>query len=692
MLVATLFLLALGFGAAVLLAVASKVFYVWEDPKLIEVEDALLGANCGGCGYPGCSAAASAVVAGDAGADICVAGGAGIAAKVAAVLGVKIEVKEPETACTSCTYGNERAASRFVYVGVNDCRAALLYGKGSKECPVGCMGLGSCVRACPFGALSMGSDELPVVDQDRCRACGICVETCPKGIMELTSTSRRMLGDYRVNECTAPCQQGCPTGIDIPAYIREIGAGNYREAIRIIKERNPLPLVCGRICPAPCETDCRRTLADEAVAINHLKRFAADFEMKSGERVFPYLNPPTGHRVAVVGGGAQGLTTSYYLACMGHKPTIFEATSKLGGIIRSVIARSRLPEDVVDWEVEGILAAGVEARTGTVIGKDYTIASLLDEGYEAVALAIGGIDGRKVQGGNVDRDRTIPGVHLLLDFLVASSRGEVPELGHRVYVVGGGNSTLAAAQFALGSGATEVTIVYPYPRDELLARRIDITEAQSQGIRFLFSTVVNQIGGEKDSLTTLRLKGVGDSVADVPADALIVATGRLSDLVFARPVTADEEQSHRWTTAGVHRMQPDNRSDDIFNLMESGVVNDSVAVVRSIGRGRRVARAVHLFVSGKELAPQEDVLGTGAPVVSIDCVKGVEGKPRNMMPVDEAAAPLGSVDSMYELTEAVLGYPDAVARKEADRCLQCGLICYKNDENLGAQASRLHDQ
>jgi len=679
MLVATLFLLGLGLAAAVLLSVFSRVFYVWEDPKLLELEDALLGANCGGCGYPGCAAAAAAVIADEAGADICVAGGMTIAVKVAEVLGVEVEVKEPETACTSCSYGTEAADTRYTYLGVNDCRAAMLYGQGSKVCPVGCMGLGSCVRACPFGAIVMGDEELPVVDPKRCRACGVCVEICPKGIMALTSTTDRMLGDYRTDECTTPCQRSCPTGINIPEYIDRISRGDFTEAIRVIKEKNPLPLVCGRICPAPCETDCRSLLAGDAVGINNLKRFAADAERRGGARVHPYQAPEnTGHRVAVVGGGAQGLTSAYYLACLGHEPTVLEATGKLGGIVRKVIARSRLPEDVLDWEIEGILDAGVQAETDRAMGKDFTVNSLLDEGYKVVLLSTGGIDGREVMTEDAPPQQTVPGVHVLLDFLVAASDDSTPPVGKTAYIVGGGSSTLAAAEACLKAGAQNATIVYPYPSDELLARGMDITGAQSLGVNFLFSTVVSKLTGEGERLTGIALSEADGTTTVVAADTVVVATGRLSDLTFVR-VEAEEEgqESARWASVEAGRMQPECDSEDVFNLSANGVLNDNVAVVRSIGRGRRLARAVHLVLTGKELEPLPDVIRPGTDILTIDRVEGVEAGSRALMPLDKEAAAGSDTDRLYSHVEIELGLNEADAKREADRCLRCGLICYR---------------
>jgi len=382
----------LGMAVGIGLALASKIFYVWVDPKVEAIDDALPGANCGGCGLPGCGANAAAIVKGDASASSCVAGGPEVAEEIADIMGVKLEAREPDVARPGCTYGFQDADLKYIYNGVNDCRAANLLNGGSKLCPIGCLGLGTCVNACPFDALSMGPDNLPVVDLDRCTGCGTCERVCPKHIITLSSHSRRIQHEYTTDECSAPCQRSCPAGIDIPAYIRQISEGNYLEAVRIIKETNPFPLVCGRICVHPCEYECRRNLVDEPVGINHLKRFAADFEMNSGQRVHVPRAPETGKRVAVVGGGAEGLTAAYLLNRLGHDSTVYESTSRLGGLLRTGIQGNRLPQDVLDWEINGILDAGVQDSTNQRMGKDFSVESLLKEGFSAIFVATGGWD------------------------------------------------------------------------------------------------------------------------------------------------------------------------------------------------------------------------------------------------------------------------------------------------------------
>ncbi len=672
-----LFLLGLGFAAAVILAIASKIFYVWEDPKIEEVEDSLLGANCGGCGYPGCAAAAAAVVKGVESADICVAGGYEIALQVAEVMGQEVEMKEPEIAYTSCRYNLAEADTRFTYAGVSDCRAAAMYSGGPKECPIGCIGLGTCERACPFSAITMNDRNLPVFDKDKCTACGTCVEVCPKDIIYLTSTTNRMIGDFRNDECTTPCQRSCPTGIDIPGYIRQAAAGNYREAVRIIRERNPMPSVVGRICPAPCEMDCRRNLVDESVAINGIKRYVADHEMMSGTYAHPFMAPKSGEKVAVVGGGPQGLSTAYYLACLGVEPVIYEGTDTLGGIIRRVIPRSRLPREIIDWDIRGILDAGVTAETGKRLGKDFTVASLLDQGYRAVALATGGIDSRQIMTGEESPNVLVPGLHLLIDFLKFASASSAPDLG-RVFIAGGGNSAVQAARLCKEMGAPEVTVVYPFSREEMIANGVEVDAAEEGGgISFLYTTVVNGFYGDGEKLAGISVRREVFQPEDLPADTLIAAVGRFADLVIVPNRSDEGERLPGWRTIDSYRMQPDNLYDDMFNLNEYGLFNDNLGVIHSLARGRRVARSMLLHLGGKDVEPQEHRITRGMKVLNTDEVDRVIEHGRNAIPRKVVTESYSDTDALFYDGELEPGFTEAQAVDEAKRCLDCGLICYK---------------
>ena len=398
MLTAALTMASLGILAAAGLGYAAKIFYVEVDPKVQAVEGALPGANCGGCGFPGCSAAALAIASGKASASICVAGGPGTWATVAEVMGVAVEYREREVAKVKCR-GGDRADLRFDYQGVTDCRAAVLLHGGEKICDVGCLGLGTCQANCMFGAITLGPDGIPIVDEYKCTGCGTCVRLCPKNVLKLESISGRLVHMNNNWECLAPCQATCPAQIDIPAYIGLIGAGQYDEAVIKIKERNPLPLTCGRVCPHPCESKCRRGLFDEPVNINHLKRFAADYELHSGRHIEPPLAPDSGKKVAIIGGGPGGLTAAYYLRRLGHSPVIYEAMPKLGGMLRYGIPQYRLPKEILDWEIEGITNLGVDVHINTQFGKDITFDTLRKDNFEAIFIANGAWDKQKNASG-----------------------------------------------------------------------------------------------------------------------------------------------------------------------------------------------------------------------------------------------------------------------------------------------------
>ncbi len=683
MAIALLFLGGLGAAAALLLGIASRVFYVKEDPLIGEVENALPGANCGGCGYAGCRACAEAIVAGKEDANVCVAGGFETAVEVGAVMGIKVEAREPELAQTSCTFGTDTADLIYRYNGAQDCQAAVALFGGSKLCPIGCIGLGSCVKACQFSALTIGPDHLPQFNPNNCVGCGACVKACPKGIIALTASTHRIIDEYNSDECTAPCQRACPTGIDIPRYIREIRHGRFEQALLVIKERCPLPLVCGRICPAPCEFECRRNLAgDEPVGINPLKRFAADYEMQTGKHVNPYVNAASGKRTAVIGAGAEGLTSSYYLARLGHAPTLFEAQPKLGGILRYVISPGRLPEGTLDHEIQGILEMGVEAQTGKVLGRDFTIASLIRDGYDAVLLTTGGFDSRKILKPGSGREQLVPGVHLMVDFF-----DQKPAVGKRVMIVGGASSARAVADLCRQQGAESILFVTS-AEDSLLPDDL-------KDLTVFSSTVLTSLLGKDEALVGAGLAPVGDdedAVRYVDVDTVIAAAGRIPELSFVKVRTADDIAEDEdlepevfeglsthpvWRTAPLYRTFPAAQRDGLFSSPEAGRTSDASAVVRAILSGRRIVRGVHQHLTGLPITPVKHLALEADEILNVTEIAGVSPRPRQH---PAAAPPEPSTSADWTAEGEITGLIETEARKEAERCLQCGLICYEKAE------------
>jgi len=675
----------LGIVIGVGLALASKIFYVYVDPKIEAVEETLPGANCGGCGFPGCSANAVAIVGGKSSPASCVAGGPDVAAAIARVLGVEVTLKEPDISRPGCYYGVQDADLKYLYQGISDCRAAALLDGGAKICPIGCLGLGTCVRACPFDALSMGPDNLPVVDTQRCTGCGTCERVCPKHIITLTSTSERMIGEYVTDECTAPCQRSCPTGINIPAFIQEIRNNNYEAALAIIKEKCPLPLICGYICPAPCELACRRNLIDEAVAINPLKRFVSDYEMQTGKHLTPFKAPGSGQKIAVVGGGAEGLTLSYYLARLSYQPTIFEAKPQLGGILRYVIAEDRLPRKVLDHEIKGILETGVEARTNMAMGHEFDLQSLFREGFDVIALTKGGFDSRQILKPDPSGyDASVPGVFTMLDFVYSLSKGKNIRQSRRVIIIHSGLEGLELARRCRNMGAQKVTIVSNLKAHELPIELQDTKRLTAEGIVVRPSTTVTSLQGISRRLVRVAIEET-DPIGEPPdekktirADTLILAAGRLPEFLFVRTKEAQglEEGEVAWETIESFRTFPD-RNDGICTPPEPGRISDSSAVVKALLSGRRLTRAVHRYLTGGTIPPVQNLACEADAVLDVREVHDVAPAERERPYILDVT---GDSKRAWIFPSEYPGLNEASAEREAERCLRCGLICYRKQK------------
>jgi len=671
-----------GLGAlcGVGLAVAAKLFYVYVDPKIEAVTEALPGANCGGCGFPGCGANAEAIVKGKSSPSSCVAGGSDVGPSVAAILGVASEVREPDVARPGCTYGFQDADLKFLYEGVRDCRAAVLLSGGSKVCPIGCVGLGTCAKACPFDALSMGPDNLPVVNPAKCTGCGTCERICPKNIITLTSNSRRIGREYTLEQCTAPCQRFCPAGIEIPVYIRKIKEGDPLGAVQVIKETNPFPLVCGRICVHPCEYECRRNLVDEPVAINFLKRYAADYEMKSGRRVQIPRAPESGKRVAVIGGGAEGLTAAYFINRLGHDAVVYEGSPRLGGLLRTGLAENRLPQDVLDWEINGILDAGVEAKPSQKLGKDFTIESLLKEGFQAVFAATGGWD---TQMSEKEREQALPGVQVLLDLILKQRAEKKPALGKHVMILGGGKAALEAARECIKEGAKSARIVMRKSRDQAAYSEKDLAAAEQEGIQFHFQSALTKMMGEGSALAQvevvrLSLDGIEERRDAIPVDSLLIGAGRFPELIYVprkmeTQEGAPEQGTILWETLTPYPSPFAGQDIGIFRPGEA--TNDYKAVVEAIGAGRRAANSVHKFLTGTPVEAPVRMIRKTTEVLTVREIEPVTTSRRVEMP--EIPEDRRVADPNAEIAT---GYSQEQALEESKRCLQCGLICYRRME------------
>lgn len=401
----------------------------------------------------------------------------------------------------------------------------------------------------------------PARVNETCNACGSCLLVCPikpydtynEGLTLRTAIDfegpRAFGGPYNIEKETPACQERCPVHIDIRRYVALVAGGDYEEAIKVIREKNPLPAVCGRVCNHPCETACNRGRQDEPIAIDALKRFAATFEMslrKEGK-----MTPPTPRakarktKVAVVGAGPAGLTVAHDLAMDGYRPTIFEASPVPGGMLYLCIPEYRLPRDVLRSDVSYIEELGVEIRYNTPISKEFTVDDLLKQGFKAVFMGIGAHKGLKLK---IPGEDAYEGFLDCIEFLRKVNLGDRTKPGNKVVVIGGGNSALDSARTALRVGCEEVTILYRRSRKEMPANPWEVDEAEREGVKIHYLAAPVKITGTngkiagmvctKMKLGKLDASGrrspvpVEGSEFEVEADLIIPAISQAPDLSF----------------------------------------------------------------------------------------------------------------------------------------------------------------
>jgi formate dehydrogenase major subunit len=533
--------------------------------------------------------------------------------------------------------------------------------------------------------------------------CGICVvevdereelvhacSTLVEGGMVVTSQSDRVIKarqevlermlSRHYGDCIAPCSLTCPAGINIQGYLSRIARGEFTEALNLIKEKNPLPLSVGRVCPHFCETRCRRILVDECLSINHLKRFVADFSIYHKEaHALPPL-PSSGHSVAVIGGGPAGLSAAYYTANMGHEVTIFEAMPQLGGMLRYGIPEFRLPRKIVDKEIEDILRAGVRPQTRKRLGVDFTIKSLKEDGFKAIFIGIGAWQNQQL---DIDGEN-IEGVISGIDFLKSISLGQMPSIGQRVAVIGGVNIAVDTARTCVRMDLDEVVVIYQRSMMEMPASHREVIEAEKEGVKFIFMTGVTKIKKEKDflRLETVRMKlsepdksGKRWPIPDPGSeetceiDTVIVATGQTPDLSWMD--LPDEEVKPHVLPGGTIIAVPQTLQTSEKGVFAGGdVVRGPRTVIQAINGGRKAARAINIYLRKKPLYhPKRQINFTkGKKFEDID-LHNFEGIPIGLGEKMPVRAPERRVRDFDEIE---LGFTEETALRESKRCLQCG--------------------
>ena len=524
-----------------------------------------------------------------------------------------------------------------------------------------------------------------------CSLCGLG-QTCPNPVLTTINYFRDEYETHiKEKKCPAaacdslmisPCQHTCPVGINIPKYVAHIAAGEYLESIETIRERNPFPAICGRICHHPCEGRCRRGELDESVAIRSLKRFAADWYFDHiTELPTPEPFPRTKlQKVAVVGAGPTGLSCAYYLAQMGYGVTVFEALPVGGGMLSVAIPEFRLPRRVIEQEIEYIARRGVDIRYDAPIGVNYTVDDLIKkDGFASVFIAAGAQRSQKI--GIPGELEDVEGFHYGLRFLRDVKVGKQVRIGHKVAVIGGGNVALDAARTASRLGADEVSIFYRRSREEMPVTEVEYDEAVAEGlgINFLISPTriasdnwkvtglhcIRMQLGEMDSSGRRRPVPIPGSEFFAEADTVIAAVGQAPDLSFLPPDSALERT--RWETLAV---DSNTLATNVSGVFAGGdFVTGPGMVIDAIAAGRRGALAIDKYLKADTSRVEmydlkaEIIVGAATKVEE----ETWEAQPRLEVPT------LPTEKRKHSFEEIELSFSEEKAKQEANRCLRCDL-------------------
>jgi formate dehydrogenase beta subunit len=502
----------------------------------------------------------------------------------------------------------------------------------------------------------------------------------PKTFADAVAQSKKSQeGLYRF-AVTAPCVSVCPSSLDIPRYVEEIGEQRFAESLATIRESICMAGTLGRVCIRPCESNCRRANIDEAITIKNLKRFAADYEIDKNRTPKSAGATKTGRKVAVIGAGPAGLSCAYTLALKGHQPTIFEKLPEPGGMAAVGIPDFRLPREILKREVDIVKEAGVEIRYGVEVGKEITIADLRKD-YAAVFIGVGAHDSMPmgVDGEDSGYRGFIPGVRYLLD--ISQGKDPYPE-GKKVVVVGGGNVAIDCVRSSFRIGKEDVNLVYRRTIVEMPADPVEIHDAEEEKVKFHYlcnpTRIIAQDGkvvgvecirmelGEPDKSGRRRPVPVAGSEFVIETDILIPAIGQKVNLSFLSE--KDGIKLTKWNTI--------DADEETFTTSQEGVfasgdcVTGPDVLVRATGTGKRAAEKIDLFLTGGKVEASVDekfrTLFSNMKVYNkkeqLGIIGGTKKAQLPMLDPEERKRTFDEVESGYKIDEA---------SGEAERCLRC---------------------
>ena len=498
---------------------------------------------------------------------------------------------------------------------------------------------------------------------------GWVINTESKRVVQARKVALELLMSDHDGDCKGPCHLGCPAHTDVQAYVKQIALGNDKEAVKIIKDKIALPASIGRVCPHPCENDCRRGLVEQPLSIAYLKAFAADNDMKSDDPFKPEVASATGKKVAIVGGGPAGLSAAYRLAVKGHAVTVLDMMPEMGGMLRYGIPEYRLPKAVLAAEVASIAALGVEMKNNVKVGTDVTLESLRAE-FDAVLVAVGAWKSTSIGCEGDKLDGVLGGIDVLREV----NLGGRPDLGKNVAVVGGGNVAMDACRTAVRLGAENVYVIYRRTRAEAPAEDLEIEEALEEGVNFKWLTNPAEIIGENGKVVKIKLQvmELGEPDASgrrspVPVegkfeildvDSVISAIGQRCNLQGFEALTQ--------TRKGTIEASENNGATNIEGVFAVGDATNrgpSIAV-RAVGEANDAADAIDAYLSGRDTKILKPYYAQRK--VTADDFADREKIARAEMSCKDPKVRKGNFDAVIN------GFTDEQARAEAKRCLECG--------------------
>ncbi|MCX7840150.1 MAG: FAD-dependent oxidoreductase, partial [Anaerolineae bacterium] len=551
------------------------------------------------------------------------------------------------------------------------------------------------------------------VDLTKCVGCGDCEKVCPiilpdsfnEGLSKRRAVYRlypqAIPSAYAIDKRgISPCRDACPVNTRAQGYVALVREGRYEDALRVIKEENPFPGICGRICNHRCETACNRSLIDEPIAIKDLKRFIVDQVYAKPRQPVEPVPRTRPERVAIIGAGPCGLTAAMDLVKQGYGVTVFEALPVAGGMLRVGVPEYRLPSWIVDREVQDIIDLGVELRLNTPVTN---LDDLFNEGFNAVLIAVGAHEGKKLRIPGADLD----GVMINTIFLRDTRLGNPPDIrGRTVMVLGGGNVAMDVARTAVRLGAKKVKVACLETREKMPAHPWEIEEAEEEGVEIFparsFTRILDDGNGrvagvecvnvkfmEFDSEGRLNLETFEGSEHVIPCDVVVFSIGQAAGLAFIPPDTGVGV-----TRRGTIAVNPNTLAATRPGVFAAGDVATGTAfVIEAVAAGHRAAESIHLYLQGQPL--ERPPRSLELPVVKLtraEIQQRVEAGEVKIQPRVKMSA-LDPNVRVRTFDEVARGYTEEEAKAEAARCLACGVCseCLSCYYVCGTKAI-LHDQ